>query len=652
MKEGRRRPKDPGEQPALVIDGRRQPDRRQISARWLAGTFLTGLTSCTLMGIALFAALNGRQQLATPPSLMAEEDFTPLDGDGDSNGVKSERVVLTLPRQSFEDRRQFELSTEQKKGETTIIRTQPFEMVHMALAEERQGDFNYPKFNALDLFADGPKVAPNASGPQIYGGKVESEVSLRIVDFQSSKAPFDPADVISTEDAEKNVRQSGLGLTDIGGQLAVMRYIDPIQFGAFNSPFGFSDTPDVKIVQENVSVSPRAVDNEDIKKYGEDVIPVPKKQTILAALNSANYTGDDATKIAKALAKYYGSDTLNRGIIIRIGLQTTPDNPEHLVRASIYKGMQHQISVALDDKDQYVASKEPEMTPVLKAILEGGIPVPRIAHNKLPSLYDAIYRSALTYDLTKSMAKRIIRILATDFDMQSRVSPDDTLEVFYPLTKNKDAEDPNSREILYINANFGGVSHKYYRFRSTDGSVDYYNAQGKSSKQFLLRKPVPNGIFRSPFGERRHPILGYVRMHTGVDWAAPRGSPIVAAGDGVIIKAGPSGGYGNHTEIQHANGYVTSYSHQNGFAPGIKPGVHVKQGQIIGYIGSTGLSTGPHCHFEVIVNGTKVDPMRVRIPDNKALSGNDLISFRRDRDRIDALISGSSDTKVASASNR
>ena len=165
-----------------------------------------------------------------------------------------------------------------------------------------------------------------------------------------------------------------------------------------------------------------------------------------------------------------------------------------------------------------------------------------------------------------------------------------------------------------------------------------------------MRKPVPNATFRSPFGARRHPILGYVRMHTGVDWAAPRGSPILAAGDGEIIKAGWSRGYGYHTEIRHANGYVSSYSHQNAFAKGIKPGIKVHQGQVIGYVGSTGLSTGPHCHFEVIVNSTKVDPMRIRLPDNKSLKGKELEAFKRDRDRINALMNNSpSNTKVASA---
>jgi murein DD-endopeptidase MepM/ murein hydrolase activator NlpD len=159
-------------------------------------------------------------------------------------------------------------------------------------------------------------------------------------------------------------------------------------------------------------------------------------------------------------------------------------------------------------------------------------------------------------------------------------------------------------------------------------------------------------VFGSPFGGRRHPILGYVRMHTGVVWRAPRGSPILAAGNGVVEKAGWANGYGNQTIIRHANGYQTSYNHQNAIASGITPGTRVRQGQLIGYVGSTGLSTGPHLHYEVIVNGAKVDPMRIRMPQSQSLNGKQLEVFMRERNRIDQLLDGKGDTppKVANSS--
>ena len=171
------------------------------------------------------------------------------------------------------------------------------------------------------------------------------------------------------------------------------------------------------------------------------------------------------------------------------------------------------------------------------------------------------------------------------------------------------------------------------------GRIDYYDETGKSAKKFLLRQPVPNGRFRSAFGMRRHPISRVYKLHGGVDWAAPRGTPILAAGNGVVQKAGWSGtGYGKQTVIRHTNGYETSYSHQTAVAKGIKPGVRVRQGQIIGYVGSTGYSTGPHLHYEVKVNGNRVDPMRIRLPQGKVLKDAELAAFEAERDRIDALV--------------
>ncbi|KAB8330872.1 M23 family metallopeptidase [Scytonema tolypothrichoides VB-61278] len=160
---------------------------------------------------------------------------------------------------------------------------------------------------------------------------------------------------------------------------------------------------------------------------------------------------------------------------------------------------------------------------------------------------------------------------------------------------------------------------------------------------------MSGGTFRSGFGARRHPLLGYVRAHTGVDWSAPRGTPIMAAGDGEVVYADWKSGYGNYIEIRHTNGYETAYAHQTGFAKGIRKGARVRQGQVIGYVGSTGLSTGPHLHYEVHVNGNPVDPMRIRLPRGRTLEGDMLASFKSDRERIDTLLGGGSAPRLASA---
>jgi murein DD-endopeptidase MepM/ murein hydrolase activator NlpD len=153
-----------------------------------------------------------------------------------------------------------------------------------------------------------------------------------------------------------------------------------------------------------------------------------------------------------------------------------------------------------------------------------------------------------------------------------------------------------------------------------------------------VRKPVGTGIMRSGFGFRRHPILGATKMHTGIDWAAPTGTPIYASGNGEIEKAGWESGYGKYVKIRHTNGYETAYGHMTAFAKGIEPGVRVRQGQVIGFVGSTGLSTGAHVHYEILVNGRFVDPLRVKLPRGRVLDGPMLAAFDKERARFDAIV--------------
>ena len=193
----------------------------------------------------------------------------------------------------------------------------------------------------------------------------------------------------------------------------------------------------------------------------------------------------------------------------------------------------------------------------------------------------------------------------------------------------------------------GGVERKFYRFKSSDGSVDFYDPDGRTGDKFLLRKPMARGIFRSGFGWRRHPILKRRRMHKGVDWAAPRGTPIYAAGDGVIKQAGWKAGYGRWILISHKNGYATGYAHQSRLAKGMRPGVRVKQGQVIGYVGSTGRSTGPHLHYEVIKNGRHVNPVRVKLPSGKRLAGDALEALRIRMIALEAMRDSNREQQIA-----
>ncbi len=637
-----------GDEPPLTVGGkRRPPDRRDVSARWLVGTFLTGVTSCTLIGVALFAALDGREQLATPAELLARDDIQPAVQQDISKGS---RIVSAIAKQKPQDRRRMEVSTMLKVGEREVIRTRPFEYVKMALAVDHPTNRKYPAFNALEVFSEGPSAPQPANTGQIYGAKVESEISLRVIDFPMDVIDFDTTADLSVDDVENIVRDTGILLTDGDVQVASLHYVDPLRFGASEALFALSPAIGVRITQENVSVAAR---NEGTELAGdgfsEELIPFRNAANISDALTSAGYTDDSAPQMAEALAKLMNSPRLKEGSVLRVGVESR-NGEDKIVRASIYSNTTHLVTVTLNDKAQYVPSDEPETTPLLASAFDGEVLAPRL-RGDLPSVYDGISRAALAYGMTDTMRAQLIKMLASDVDLQSKLNASDQLEAFFSLPDDSDSADDDS-QLLYVSAKFGGTTRKFYRYQAPNGTVDYFNEDGKSAKQFLLRNPVPNGVFRSPFGMRRHPILGYSRMHTGVDWAAPRGTPIIASGNGVVEKAGWSNGYGNQTLIRHANGYVSSYSHQNAIANGVTPGAKVRQGQVIGYVGSTGLSTGPHLHYELIVNGTKVDPLRIRLPDNKALSGKELEAFVRERERIDKLLNDQGDgTKLAANSS-
>ncbi|WP_375636957.1 MULTISPECIES: M23 family metallopeptidase [unclassified Bartonella] len=643
---------DPGQDPALVVK-RLRPARRQVSARWLTGTILTGITSCILMGIALFTALDEQQRLVTPPQWFTQENLSESQ-DPEANGYKGDRISPTHARQSFDRKRQFELSILQKKGDEKVIQTQHFEWIRMALAENRPQKYSYPKFDSLSILASDSKnqnIAPQEDSGQIYGAKVETKLTLRSYDFKVNQFDFDDSDTLTDEEAQQEVQKAGFTLEKSSELLSVLTLIDPLKLEDVSSPSQGTESPEVRIVQENVTVSPQSHRIDLTKNYVEDIIPIRKKQTIADAFKKTSYTKKQIDQVVKTLEKISLSDSLKEGSLLRIGIVTQAGEEDHLVRASIYQGMHHILTIALNDKGQFIESTEPKMSKALKTAFQNGIPHSYINSAQLPTAYDALYSALLSHNISQSLSHRLIRLLATNIDMKSLITPNDQIEIFYAVPqsdkenqngkknlKAKEASQNTDPEIRYISATFGNTTYKYYRYQLKDGSVDYYDSEGRSSKPFLLRKPTPNGIFGSPFGPRKHPILGYVRMHTGVDWVAPKGSPIIAVGDGIVTRVGVTGGYGNHTEIQHANGYVSSYSHQSRYAPDIKPGVKVRQGQIIGYVGTTGMATGPHCHFEIIVNGVKVDPMRIRIPDSKALTNQDLQTFLQEKNNIDALI--------------
>jgi murein DD-endopeptidase MepM/ murein hydrolase activator NlpD len=637
-----------GSEPPLIADGRSgPPDRREVSARWLSGTFLTGITSSVLMGVALFAALDGRQQLATPPEIAEIVGLARSSDSGED--AKTARLVPLRQIARAKDKRRMEVSMVTRVGDRDVIHTMPFVQVKLNLAAGHTTTRSYPPFDPMQVFGDGGDDGAAASPPvgQIYGAKVESEMSLKTVDFPIETAAFDESNDLSADEVEKVVREAGADLDEGAVQVAALHYVDPQRFGDQLAQ-SMAGTYGVRIVPENVSVAARAeAESDDAPSFAEEIIPFTKDYGIADALADSGYTGDDAAGMAEAIGKLLNAPALKAGTVLRVGLEVRGDKAT-IVRTGVYDKTRHIVTIALDDRGQYVPAQEPESNPELLTAFDDS--PPPVVRGSLPDIYDGIYRAAYSYGMSKKMTQQLIRLLASDVDFQSRLSPTDRIEVLFSQPEEDDSASDDS-ELLYVSASIGGMTRNLYRFQLEDGTFDYFDQDGRSAEQFLLRNPLPGGRFRSGFGARKHPILGYVRMHTGVDWAAPVGTPIIAAGNGVIEKAGWAGGYGKQIMIRHANGYETSYNHQSAFAKGIQPGVKVRQGQVIGYLGQTGLATGPHLHYELIVNGTKVDPMRVRLPQGRTLKGDDLVAFKRERERIDDLLKQqeSDPLKVASA---
>jgi murein DD-endopeptidase MepM/ murein hydrolase activator NlpD len=191
----------------------------------------------------------------------------------------------------------------------------------------------------------------------------------------------------------------------------------------------------------------------------------------------------------------------------------------------------------------------------------------------------------------------------------------------------------------------------YYRFAAANGGarVDYFDSKGESAKRLLMKTPVDGARLSSGFGRRRHPISGYTKQHKGVDFAAPRGTPIKAAGDGVVERADRYGGYGNYVRIRHGMGFKTAYAHLSGFAKGMRAGKRVEQGDVIGYVGSTGASTGPHLHYEVLEKNRHVNPQNLKVATGVSLAGAELEKFRTARDALDAMRGRAAEALAADA---
>jgi murein DD-endopeptidase MepM/ murein hydrolase activator NlpD len=250
----------------------------------------------------------------------------------------------------------------------------------------------------------------------------------------------------------------------------------------------------------------------------------------------------------------------------------------------------------------------------------------------------SLYATALELGATDREIGALAEAFSYDVDFQRDVQPGDRFELVFERYYDDEGNTVRTGDLLFVSLETRRGPRNFYAFLAPgDTRPDWYDAEGHSARRFLMKTPINGARLSSGFGMRRHPILGYSRMHRGTDFAAPTGTPILAAGEGAIVRAGPFSSFGNYVRIRHANGYETAYAHMSRFARGIRAGTRVRQGQIIGYVGTTGRSTGPHLHYEVLRRGQQINPINLRVANGRNLTGRSLELFETERQRIDTL---------------
>ncbi|MDD7909290.1 M23 family metallopeptidase [Pseudovibrio exalbescens] len=627
---------DLGTEHALAIDSTANTADASsaLNARWLIGTVLTGVTSIVLMGGALMASLDGQYTISTPYQAASDDEGEHL---AHNRGGKGDRVISNDA--GFSNRMIIPVNVVRREGGRDHVRAQPYALVTASLIGEHDAGDSYeiPPFDPIAMY-QGEDITPvQATSDAIYGADVEGEVTISQRDFPMSALGLTAVKTDPENNVMEEVKKAALFMLDNRTDIAAIpAYAAEPQRFAPIMEMDF-DNLEVRITEENVSFQAMSVSAQPTATVEEHIHPVRKDDVLLDLILDNEGSQLEANKIVTRFKEDIGLDQVRVGQVLRFALD--PALPElskgRLLRVSVYENEEHVGTIARNDQGQFIEAAAPSSG--LQATAFNNLNFDSSGSNPTATYYDSIYQTSLENEIPKSLIKELLRIYSHDVDFNSTIRPGDAISVFYGLPEE---DSKSASEILFTSLQANGRVHRFYRFRNPlDGEVDYYDENGQSAQQFLLRKPIAGGRFTSGFGMRRHPIHKTRRMHTGVDWAAPRGTPILASGEGLIIRAAWTGGYGRHVQIQHANGYVSTYSHMSRFADGTKQGARVHQGQVIGYVGSSGLSSGNHLHYEVKVNDRFVNPLKIKLPKGRNLEGDVLIAFKRERDRIDALVS-------------
>ena len=652
-----------GNEPPLSVDGGTGSlvDRRRLSVQWFSGTILTGLCGAALMGGAVFASLDGETNFASAPERveMALRGAISSVGERLSGLRKTDRLpALSEPSVA---RQVLRVPTSTHAADREVVRVRPYVRVTGNLSlTVTELSANIPPFNPQKLLADSVSGADQTAEAEpdaevtfvtcylaATPAVARSKVMPAVCDLNSLLGKVKPATLLPLDDVAARVRAVA---ANVGPGLQTQMSADwtpniKMSYAAEGDPssfFGFQP----RVVPENVTLLPKTTTSQvnGGGDWSERQVVAKKGETVGSVLRELGAAPDEIKGIIAVIGPSALEGGLKEGQKLRVLMAPAGLGHMQPLRVIIAGDSGIMAAVALSDRGKYV--------PVDTRNIDTGVAEPgedeANSDDDLSGvrLYQSFYETALRNNVPKTVIQDLVRIFSYDVDFERKVQAGDSLDVLYADDENNEGHN----EVRYAALTIGGETKKYYRFQTADDGVyDYYDEDGVSAKKFLVRKPVAAGLVTSGFGWRTHPMLHVSELHTGVDWGAPFGTPIFAAGNGEINEIGLKGGYGKYVRIRHANGYETAYGHMTAFARGLDVGSRVRQGQVIGFVGSSGLSTGSHVHFEIIVNDRFVDPMRIKLPRGRVLAGATLTIFGKDRDELDAVLSHATTAHVAQA---
>jgi murein DD-endopeptidase MepM/ murein hydrolase activator NlpD len=373
---------------------------------------------------------------------------------------------------------------------------------------------------------------------------------------------------------------------------------------------------------------PEEGQTEALANLDREVVEVGRGDTLLGLLVNAAVPKIDAHDAIEALRSVFDPRRLQVGQEIALLFQQEAGSDRRFMGLELEPDAERAVSVARVEGEGYEAAT------IDKALERRNTAAAAVIDSSL-------FEAGASVGVPIPVMAAMIRAYSYDVDFQRDIQPGDEFQVMYERYFTDAGAAARDGDILYAALTLGGKQMELYRYKTRDGIVDYFNRQGESIRKALLRTPIDGARVSSKFGMRRHPILGFSKMHAGMDFAAPVGTPIYAAGDGVVDEIGPKNGYGNYVRVKHNQQIETAYAHLSKFGGGVRRGGRVQQGDIIGYVGTTGRSTGPHLHYEVLRGGRQINPMSIDLPTGVALEGRELAAFKHHVEETDRQFAAS-----------